>query len=201
MSNYKEAYQLLDDDNKKKVNNWLKCKKIYKDIEILLYNSNEYNDFNAIKQLNYFYKECYNIEDYIENDKDVHVEYNNKIYVWSIHDDFIDCEYYDMNILKLIKPKHIFIACCQIFLYYYNLYYRKKLLQYYKLSFFYTKNYYKAKLIIYKNKQIKFNDKYFYNIEWIEQNNYKIYKNISDYNHLSKYDDNCILFVLLLNKN
>lgn len=200
MVEFHTAYKLLDNENKQKVNKWAICKKIYKNIEILLYNTNNFNDFNAIKQLNYFYKDVYDITEYIENNYDVHIEYNNKIYVWSIHDDFEECDFYDMNILNKLNNNELFICCCQIFLYYYNMTNYKKLQQFYKIDFYYNNTYQSSKLHIYKNKKTKYNDNYIYTIEWIEintKNNFNIHKKINNYNNLSKYDDNCILFILL----
>ena len=152
MTDFHNAYKLLDNENKIKVNNWSICKKIYNNLEILLYNSNEFNDFNVIGQLNYFHSEIYDIDEYVLNKYDVHIEYNNKIYVWSIHDEFIDCDYYDMNILNKLNNNKLFIACCQIFLFYYNINNNKKLQQLHKISFFYDNNYRKAQLILSKYK-------------------------------------------------
>ena len=194
---FHDAFKLLSNEDKIKIINWQKCKHIYEQLEILIYNSKDSHDFIALKQYNPFNRYYLIDGDYINNDYIIQVEKNGIIYVWSIND-YDGDDFYDINILGLVDEKELFILCCQIFLYYYYKDNFDKYLNIYKFSFYYELECIQKLLYIEQKEQVKYNGKFMYEIILKENNKGVIStKKIKDYNHMSKYqDDMCGLLVL-----
>ena len=194
---FHDAYKLLSNEDKIKIINWQKCKHIYEQLEILIYNSKDSHDFIALKQYNPFNRYYLIDGDYINNDYIIQVEKNGIIYVWSIND-YDGDDFYDINILGLVDEKELFILCCQIFLYYYYKDNFDKYLNIHKFSFYYELEGIQKLLYIEQKEQVKYNGKFMYEIILKENNKGVIStKKIKDYNHMSKYqDDMCGLLVL-----
>ena len=217
---FHDAYKLLSNQDKIKIINWQKCKRIYDKLEILIYNSKksyddirQINPFFDIRPFNPFIKyylkdndryfltdnDRYFLKDknFLNNDYIVQVKKDDILYVWAINDIDGD-DFYDMNILNMINENQLFILCCQIFMYYYYKDNFNKFDSIYKFSFYYEIEGIQKLLTIKQKEQVKYNNKFIYLIT-LDENNKDIIssKKIRDYNHIIKYEnDMCGLLVL-----
>lgn len=197
---FHDAYKLLSNEDKIKVYNWQRCKQIYKQLEILIYNSSYSHDFIVLKQFNPFKRYYLQNSEYINNDFIIQVEKDGIIYIWSINDneDIDEDDFYDINILGIVDENKLFILCCQIFLYYYYKNNFDKYPNIYKFSFYYEAKDIQKLLYIEQKEQVKYNGNFMYEINLKENNKGLITSiKIKDYNHMIKYQyDMCGLLVL-----
>lgn len=201
---FHDAYKLLSNQDKIKIINWQKCKRIYDKLEILIYNSKksyddiiQINPFIDIRPFNPFIKYYLKDKSFLNNDYIVQVKKDDILYVWAINDIDGD-DFYDMNILNMINENQLFILCCQIFMYYYYKDNFNKFDSIYKFSFYYEIEGIQKLLTIKQKEQVKYNNKFIYLIT-LNENNKDIIssKKIRDYNHIIKYEnDMCGLLVL-----